>query len=466
MYAKQDDKTMRTVALAASVITGFMVPFMSSSINVALPAIGDEFALDAITLGWIGSVYLLFSAMFMVPIGRIADIYGRKKILLWGVIVFTVFSLLSALAPSAIFLIVCRAFQGIGAAMVLSVSIALLTSIFPQEERGRILGIMAASVYIGLSVGPVLGGIITQWLGWRFIFVFSVIMGVVAIIMILWKLKGEWAEAKGENFDIAGSVIFCISLFMVIFGFSQLPEYLGLWLIIAGIIMIVLFVWWETRTKSPVLNINLFRGNLAFSFSNLAALINYAAVFGVGFLMSLYLQYIRGLPPATAGLILIAQPVMVAILSPIAGKLSDRMEPRVVASAGMALSTVGLVMLIFLGEYTSVIYIILSLIIIGTGFGLFSSPNNNAIMSAVDKRYYGVASGTLGTVRSIGQAFSLGIALLIFAIFIGRVQITPEFYDELIHSTRMAFIVFAALCFAGIFISLTRSSRKNQSESI
>lgn len=461
MFAGNDDRQVRVIALIVCILMSFIIPFMGSSINVALPIIGDEFSVDAITLGWIPTAFLLLSAMFMVPMGRIADIYGRKKVFIWGAAIYALFSLLCAIAPSAIFLIICRGIQGVGAAMCLGVSIALLTSIFPQEARGRILGISAAAVYIGLSVGPVLGGIITQWMGWRFIFVFNVLAGLVAMSLTIWKLKSEWAEAVGEKFDYIGSIVWCIALFMVMYGFSQLPESIGFWLIGAGIIALAAFLWWETRIKSPVLDIRLFKGNTAFSFSNLAALVNYGATYGVSFLLSLYLQYIQGLPPATAGIILIAQPFMMAILSPIAGRLSDRIEPRIVASIGMALSTIGLIMFIFLNENTSIAYIIVSLIIIGTGFGLFSSPNTNAIMSAVEKRFYGVASGTLGTMRSIGQVLSLGIALLIFAIFIGKVQITPEYYPEFIHSSRVAFTVFAVLCFAGIFASIARGKRQS-----
>lgn len=465
MLATDGNKSSKVVVLIISVLISFIVPFMGSSINVALPIIGDEFALDAITLGWIPTAFLLFSAMFMVPAGRIADIYGRKKVFILGVYVYTIFALLSIIAPSAILLIIFRAFHGIGAAMSLGVSIAILTSVFPLESRGRVLGISAASVYIGLAIGPVLGGLITQLCGWRYIFVFNVVLGFIAILLAHWKLKGEWAEAKGERFDIAGSVIYCISLFAMMYGFSRLPSLLGLWLIVMGIIALSIFVWWETKVTSPVLNINLFRKNTAFSFSNLAALINYGATFAVSFLLSLYLQYIKGLPPATAGLILISQPIMMSILSPIAGRISDKIEPRIVATVGMAVSAVGLALLVFLQADTSILYVIISLIIIGTGFGLFSSPNTNAVMSAVDKRFYGVASGTLGTMRSIGQTLSLGVVLLLFALYIGRVQIVPDYYPQFIQSTRAAFIVFTALCFAGIFASIARGKRNSSNVS-
>jgi MFS family permease len=240
------------------------------------------------------------------------------------------------------------------------------------------------------------------------------------------------------------------------YAFSVFPALWGLWLIIIGVIAIIIFLKWETKQKFPILRVELFRNNVVFAFSNLAALINYSATFAVSFLLSLYLQYIKGFTPEKAGLVLIAQPVMMAIFSPIAGILSDRIEPLIVASIGMALTTAGLVMLIFVGNAASVSFIIFSLIILGLGFGLFSSPNTNAVMGSVERKFYGVASGMLGTMRLTGQTFSLGISLLLFAVFIGRVQITPENYPLFLKSMRIAFIIMASLCFLGVFASIAR----------
>jgi MFS family permease len=209
---------------------------------------------------------------------------------------------------------------------------------------------------------------------------------------------------------------------------------------------------------------NLFRSNTVFVFSNLAALINYSATFAVSFLLSLYLQYIKGLSPQNAGLILVSQPIMQALFSPSAGRLSDRIESRIVASAGMALTVIGLLLLTLLNEETALVFIIVSLMLLGFGFALFSSPNTNAIMSSVEKRFYGVASATLGTMRLIGQTLSMGIAMLIFAIHIGKVQITPEYYAPFLTSTQTAFVVFAVLCFGGIFASLARGNVRGTME--
>ncbi|HEX9899696.1 MAG TPA: MFS transporter, partial [Candidatus Methylomirabilis sp.] len=202
------------------------------------------------------------------------------------------------------------------------------------------------------------------------------------------------------------------------------------------------------------------RGNAVFTFSNLAALINYSATFAVTFLLSLYLQYTKGLGPRDAGLILVSQPLVMAAFSPIAGRLSDRIEPRTVASLGMAFTVLGLVLLAFLGEGTPLAFIVATLVILGFGFALFSSPNTNAVMSSVDRRLYGVASATLGTMRLSGQMLSMGIAMLVFALYVGRVRIGAANPASFLYSLKVAFAIFAILCFFGIFASLARGRLK------
>jgi len=448
--------TTKRVVLIIAVMSSFLTPFTSSSVNIALPSIGTQLSLNAIALSWVATSYLLAAAAFLIPFGRAADIYGRKMIFRWGIIIDAVASVLCATSNSGEWLIVFRALQGVGGAMIFGTGIAILTSVFPANERGRALGISTAAVYTGLSAGPLVGGFLTGHFGWRSIFWLNALLGLVIIIVVFWKLKGEWAEAKGERFDYVGSIIYSLALVAVFYAFSVLPALWGIWLIIIGVIGLAAFVWWETRQKQPVLNISFFRNNTVFAFSNLAALINYSATFAVAFLLSLYLQYVKGFSPEHAGLILIAQPVIMVICSPIAGSLSDRIEPRIVASIGMALTTAGLVMLTFLSNVTSLQFILISLVILGLGFGFFSSPNTNAVMGSVERKFYGVASGTLGTMRLTGQALSMGMVLLLFALYIGRVQITPEYYPLFLKSMKIAFSISAALCFAGIFASIAR----------
>jgi len=450
------NNSSKEAVLIVATMASFLFPFMGSAVNIALPSIGRDLSLDAVTLGWITTAFLLASACLLVPFGRIADIYGRKKIFTYGIIIFTAASLLLGMSSSAAMLISFRVLQGIGGAMIAGTGVAMLTSVFPANERGRALGINVAATYLGLSLGPFLGGVLTQHLSWRSIFFINVPLGLAVIAVILWKLKGDWADARGEKFDFAGSIIYSLALVALIYGFTLLPAMLGVWLIVAGIISFLAFVRWEMKLSSPVLDINLFRNSRVFALSNLAALINYSATFAVGFLISLYLQYVRGFSPQSAGLILVAMPAMQAIFSPFAGRLSDRVEPRVIASAGMAFTTAGLILFIFLNAETSLQFTIAGLLLVGFGFALFSSPNTNAVMSSAPKKAYGVASATLATMRQVGMALSMGIAMLMFALHMGRVEIIPEYYQLFMESINTVFTIFAVLCFGGIFASLAR----------
>jgi EmrB/QacA subfamily drug resistance transporter len=445
----------KTVLLIAT-LSAFLTPFMSSSINIALPSIGKEFSMSAVLLSWVATSYLLTAALFLVPFGRIADIYGIKKIFTIGILFYSLSSLMCCFSSSAFFLISYRILQGISSSMIFATGTAMVTAVFPVGERGRALGINAAAVYLGLSLGPFLGGLLTQHFGWRSVFFFNVPLGVIVIVIIFWKLKGEWANAKGEKFDFTGSIIYSISLTAIMYGFSQLPKLTGALLIPGGFIGILAFIKWEEKAQSPVFEINLLRTNKVFAFSNLAALINYSATFAVAFLLSLYFQYIKGFNPQIAGIILIAQPFMQSIFSPFAGKLSDKFEPRIVASIGMGLTVPCLILFAFLDNATSLIIIVANLMLLGFGFALFSSPNTNAIMSSVSKKYYGIASGSLGTMRLIGMTFSMGITMFIFALHLGNLEIVPEYYPLFLRSVKTMFIIFASLCIGGTFASLVR----------
>ncbi|MFH1487507.1 MAG: MFS transporter, partial [Pseudomonadota bacterium] len=450
-----DHSTKRTV-LTIAVVSSFLVPFMGSSINIALPTIGAEFKADAVLLGWVTASYLLVSAMLLLPFGRAGDIYGRKKVFLCGFIIYTIGSLLSAFSVSCFMLIICRVIQGIGSSMAFGTAMAILTSVFPPAERGRAIGITVAAVYTGLSLGPFLGGFLTHNLGWRSIFYMNLPLGLIVIYLVLKRLKGEWAEAKGEPVDLKGSLLYALSLFLVMFGLSQFPSTSGIVCVTVGAVGFVVFFLLEFRTASPVIDIRVFRHNPPFVFSNLAAMIHYSSTYAVSFMLSLYLQYIKGLSAQEAGMILVSQPIIMALFSPFSGWLSDRIEPRVIASIGLAFTCVPIYLLSFLGDQTGLTYIIANLLVLGFGFALFSSPNSNAVMSSVEKRYYGVASGTLGTMRVIGQMLSMAVVMMVFSIIMGKVRITPEHYPFLVRSEHIIFTINGSLCFIAIFLSLAR----------
>ncbi len=459
-----EHKTQETPALFVATLSSFMGPFIISSVNVALPAIQSEFSADAVVLSWVATALLLAVAVFLIPMGKIGDIFGRKKVFTWGLAIHTLASLLGAFSISMPMLIAVRVFQGFGAAMFVTTGMAILTSVFPPKRRGRAIGIYVAAVYIGLSVGPFFGGFLTQYLGWRSIFGVVVPLGVLSVGVTLKYLKDEWADARGEKFDIAGSLLYAASVFLLVYGASLLPQWLALYFILTGVITMAIFVRLELYTPNPVFEIRLFSGNKLFAFSCLAALINYAATFAVTFLLSLYLQYIKGFDPRTAGTILVAQPVVMAVFSPLAGRLSDRIEPRFISSAGMTLTALGLLLFSLIGTATGIIFIIATLMMLGFGFALFSSPNMNAIMGSVDKRFFGIASGTVATMRLLGQMISMAIAMVIFAVLIGREQIMPSNYELFLKSVKLSFLIFTFLCVAGIFFSITRGELRTKTE--
>ena len=459
----ENNKSLKRNALLIAALSSFLTPFMGSSVIVSLPTMSRDLSMDAVSLSWVSTAFLLSAAACLVPFGRASDIYGRKKIFIFGIMLDNISSILGALAPSGTFLIGCRVLQGIGGAMIFGTGISIVTAVYPAKDRGKALGIVLTATYVGLTLGPFIGGLLTDHFGWRSIFLSNVLIGLVIIVTAIWKIKEEWAEARGETFDFAGSIIYVLSLVLTMYGLSQLPALRGFILLLLGIAGFVCFVCWISKTKSPVMEIRLFRNNRPFLFSNIAALINYSATFAITFIISLYLQYIMKLSAQQTGLILISQPLVMAGCAAITGRLSDRIEPRILASAGMVALTIGLVFLAFLNDQSTLRYVILDLMFIGFGFALFISPNTNAIMSSVEKRLYGVASGMMGTMRLIGQAFSMAIVTLMLTIYIGRTAITPEYHPHLLQSMKTSFVIFAVLCSFGVIASLVRGKiRKDE----
>jgi EmrB/QacA subfamily drug resistance transporter len=449
-------KNSPVIILTISVLASFITSFMSSAINVALPVIAKEFDASAVLLSWIATAYILTGVSSLIPIGKLSDIYGRVKYLKIGILVFALSCLLSGLSNSAVLLLSFRALQGIGLSLIFVNSFSIIVSVYPVNKRGHVLGIVISSVYIGLSVGPFLGGIITQQFGWRYIFYFSAVLGLFIYLMLLFFITEDWKVSEGQKFDFKGSVVFTFAVTALMLGFSFVPKIAGFVLIAAGIGMFYYYKVVSEKIEYPVLQLDIFKQNRRFTFSNIAALINYSATSAISFLLSLYLQHIKAMSPQEAGTVLIAQPIFMAVFSPIAGRLSDKIEPQYVSSLGMLLISVCLCFLCFVGNETTILYIVINLGVLGVGFALFSSPNSNAIMSSVDKSNYGTASTILSLMRMMGQMMSMAIVIVIFSVIIGKAEIKPENHEQLIVSVRIAFALFSFLCFAGIFASLSR----------
>lgn len=453
------EKEQKNAVLTVSVVTSFLTAFLGSSVNVALPSIQKEYHIDAVTLAWISSAYLLATATILLPFGRLSDIIGRKKTFLWGLVFFTLFSFLCGFSPNVYALISLRVLQGIGAAMIFSTSTAIITSVFPLGERGRAMGLAVSAVYLGLTLGPVLGGVLTYNFGWRSIFWLNLPFGIFIAYLVQMKLgKVEWADSRGEKFDWIGSIFYIVGLSALMLGLTRIQTPLGKTLLFASFLFLVAFVIAEHKVNHPIIQINLFLKNITFTFSNLAALINYSATFAIGFLLSLYLQYIKGLTAQNAGFILAIQPVTQAIFSSFAGRLSDRVEPRFVASFGMLLTALGIFLLSQIHPTTSFYFIYSAQILLGLGFAFFSSPNTNAIMSSVEKKFYGVASAAVGTMRLVGQTISLGIVTMLFAIHLGGTKFSPMLYPKFMSLTHSIWLGFSIVCAVGIIASIARGN--------
>ena len=454
-------KSYRYSVLAVICLSASLVPFTTSSINLALPMISRELDMNAIALGWIVTAFLLASATLQIPFARAGDMIGRKKILITGIILFSFASVSCAMAPSGHLLIAARFAQGVACAMLFGVNMAIVTSVFPPNERGKALGIHTAVIYFAIASGPFLGGMLTHYWGWRSIFIASAAMAVLALIGIITVLKGEWIDAKGERYDWWGTLIYATGLSAIIYGFSILPSGLGFGLAVAGIIIFVFFVYYEKKQSTPVFNMNMFLANRVFRMSSFATLINYAATFAIGFMLSLYLQYIKGFDAQKAGFALVIQPVIQTIISPLAGKWSDKLNAANIATLGMAIIVVCLLaMALFLTPDTPITLLIAILIVLGVGFALFSSPNVNVIMGSVEKRYLGMASATTGTMRLTGQSISMGITMMMISIFVGKTKITADIYPLFMKCLQYTFGIFVVLCTIGVYTSMVRDNRK------
>lgn len=436
-----------------------MTTFMASSINLALPAMGLEYGSSAILASWAITGYILASAVFLLPFGRLADMHGRHYFYRLGTILYTLFTLATTMASSMQMIIAFRLLQGLSSAMIFSTGMAILSAVYPANKRGWALGYSVAVTYLGLTVGPIIGGMMNHYLGWRSIFYLTTVLGLGAVTAIQIWLRGKWGQAKDEKFDVAGSLLYSIGLLAFLYGLSSVTDsFWSPYLVLLGIILLIGFIYWELRVDYPILQVRLFKENSAFAFSNLAAMINYIATFALTFLLSLYLQVVRGYDSQAAGLILLAEPLVMTILSPFAGTLSDRLEPRLVASVGMGCCTLSLFFFIFIGANTAPYLLVLNLLLAGLGFALFGAPNNNAIMGSVPLRLYGIAASTLSTMRLIGQAISMSIATLLITLFIGRVPLTSADHMTFLTCTKVSFVVFTIICLLGLAASLKRGT--------
>ena len=440
------EKNQQRAIITVVIITAFITTFTGSALNLSVPDIGDQFGVSAGTVGWLITGYTLAVAAFSVPLGRLADITCRKTVLVAGIVIFVVCCAAAVFSVSMVMLLAVRIIQGIGASMIFSTNTAVLISAFPGERRGRVLGYSLASTYVGLSAGPVIGGFLNYNFGWKSIFMLTGLLGAIAFFAAIFKLPGEKSENRGKSPDMSGNILYVIFIVMMMYGLSEIGKGMIYVLITAvGVILGILFIIHESRSEDPIVNVTLFRENKGYAFSNISAMLNYGATFAISYLISIYLQVVMGYSSQTAGLIMIFQPIIMAVLSPVMGRFSDRISPFKMSSVGMAFCAAG-----------TFIFIFMALVITGLGFSLFSSPNTNAVMSCVDKAEYGVASSILATMRSIGHTLSMVIVTITVTMLIEDMPLADAPAEVLIKVIRISFIVFTLICTAGVFISLKR----------
>ena len=456
-----DEHPGRWLVLTTVGIGTFMSALDGSVVNTLLPVLGQSLQTSVAGIEWVATIYLLVISGLLLSVGRAGDLFGHKRLFLAGFALFVVGSALCGLATSARALIALRVVQALGAAMLMATSPAILTQSFPSSQRGRALGALGTFTYLGLTVGPSLGGWLAQVFGWRSVFYINVPVGLAAIALALRSIADDHVEDAEERFDLPGASLFTAGLVALMIALNQghdwgwtTPRTLGL--LLGAVALLVVFVRVERRRPAPMLDLSLF-GSRTFSASAISALLNYACVYAVTFVLPFLLIQERGLGTARAGLVLTAQPIVMAIVAPISGALSDRIGPRGLATTGMLLLAAGLVALGLLVTNGSLTQIAAALALFGLGIGIFVSPNNSALMGAAPRNRQGIASGVLATSRNVGMVLGVGFAGAILTTVTARAA-SPS--AGLVAGVRASLLAAAGVALVGAVTSAVRGNTR------
>ena len=452
---------LETYVVLVSFITSFFAVFLSNGIIIGVPAIAQEFAMNNVIQNWVPTIFFLVVAVFTVPAGQISGKFGVKKSLLAGISVFLIGSIGACLAFSTESFLIFRIIQGAGVAFLNVSAMAMVVHAVKPQNRGKALGFTVTGVYLATSLSPVICGFLVHNLGWRSMFYFVIPFLVLCIILMILKIPQEWKTYEKDKIDKTGSVLYGIGILAFIYGFTSLITTTGKILTVFGLILLVIFGMFELRQKSPVFNMNLFR-NAKFTSSNIAALCSYIAVMVVTTILNYHFQYVRGWDAQMAGLILIITPILMAIMAPNAGKLSDKIHPQKLAAMGMGIATVALLILTFLNKSTPLYIVVIAMILQGIGMGLFSSPNMNAIMSSVPPKDAPTASASQATMRTIGQTMSLGLLTLVFAWVMGSLELAPQYANMIVQASQTICMICTAACILAVFASLVGIRSKDE----
>ncbi|MGI6008967.1 MAG: MFS transporter [Methanomethylophilus sp.] len=447
----------RTKVMVCTFLGSFVTPLMSTMLNLALVAIGEDFEVGSHDLGYINSIFLLGSVIAMVPAGRLSGIVGMRKTFATGLAVTFISALAASLSPNYWFLVACRFFIGMGAAMMIVTSVAMLTYVYPANRRGWALGMNSTAVYLGLTLGPTLGGFISDSaVGWRGCFMLVLILCIIVAFFIK-GMRYEIRPNEGEQMDWKGSVLWGVSIFVLMNGVMSITESWAIPAVIVGSILLLITIHYLKGASFPVLNLRLFKIK-TFSRAGGAAFLNYGASYSVMFFLSLYLQSIGEMTATEAGLFLLVQPAIQVLLTAKMGEVYDGMEDkRILPTLGMAMMAVGISLFLFLGTDFSMWYILLIMIVIGSAMGVFSSPNTTAIMSSAPDRFRGEASGVVAVMRQSGMMVSMGIAMACISIIMGSADnLTPDRWGEFVDTIHVVFTICLVMCLVGTVLSWFR----------
>jgi EmrB/QacA subfamily drug resistance transporter len=444
--------------LVAVGVSTFMSALDTSVVNIVLPVVNQDFHTSVATIEWVVIIYLLLVSGLLLSFGRLGDLHGHRRIFLTGFLIFIGSSMACGLAPSVGWLIAFRGFQAIGAAMLAANSPAILTKSFPDKQRGQALGMQATMTYLGLTVGPTLGGWLTTQFSWRAVFFINVPVGFLALLTSFIFIPHDEGHPINEKFDSRGATLFVAGLIALLLGLNQgeswgwtSPAIIGLLLFAA--ICLIIFLAVELRVPYPMLDLSLFHRRI-FSAAVGSAILNYICVYSILFLMPFYLLQGLLLNPDQAGFILSSQPLIMAVVAPISGSLSDRIGSRIPATFGMLILALGLVLLAGLQASSSTLQIVLALVVAGLGIGIFISPNNSALMGAAPRNRQGIAAGTLATARSVGMVLGIGLAGAIFTTVLSSHE--PVASPQLFQALRAGFIGAVIAALLGTLIAALR----------
>ncbi len=455
---KNNAKSTLIVVCAAQ----FFLPFMMAGVSSVLPPIGVDTNASAKELSMLTTFYALGLATFQLTTGRMGDIWGRKRIFLCGLGIFSITSVLLGLSNDIFFMQILRFAQGAGAAMFAASGLAILATVAPDGKRGQYIGFSTAVVYAGIACGPPVAGFIAGSIGWRWIFLSNAIGAFAAWALMFFRVREEWYAGKGEPFNWRGGLLYGVGMATLAVGSTILQKFTlnGTLLLIIGISLLILYVKLESRTKYPLLDINLLLKNRVFALSSLAAFVNYSALFGIILFFGLYLQIVKGMSVSDAGLFLALQFVVQTAATPLASRLADKHGPGRISAIGIGLCGLGLCACAFLGRDSSLMFFVLAQIILGLGMSFFAAPNTTVMLESVDRDHVGQAASFVGTMRTCGALVNTTIISMTLGYFLGNAPVTVDNIDEFLMSMRIDLVLFGIFNIAAIGCALGREKVK------